>query len=167
MDKGRGKRAQIELSFGFIFGIIVIVATIAVAFFVISYFLKLGRCFDTGLMYKDIEGEVNNAWAASGLTQKPFSEKAPSGVSAVCFGSFNGNPVADSKEAYDVLSIKYKNLDKNVFLYPSIKACNSGLASYKLEHIKVNRFFCAFVKNGRISITLNKTSTEQLVTIGK
>mgnify|MGYP001609437529 CR=1 FL=1 len=37
------KRGQIELSFGMIFSIIIIIALVATAFYAISYFFKLGK----------------------------------------------------------------------------------------------------------------------------
>ena len=172
MKKGESKKAQIDLSFGFIFGIILIIITLFVAFLVIKSFVNIGCSANTGLLYDDLRTEVNTDWMSSGVIQKTFSETAPGGgITAVCFGSFNSSLSSDvaknSTDAYQALRTKYQYKDKNVFVYPSDKACSSTLASYKLNHTRIDQFFCAFVKDGKISLNINKSSEEPLVTLSK
>ena len=50
-------RGQIQLSFGMIFSIIIIIATIAVAFYVISTFMDTSRCIDVENFYTRVEGQ--------------------------------------------------------------------------------------------------------------
>lgn len=158
------KSGQLDLSFGFIFGIIIIVATLAVAFYVISHFMKLSRCSETGLFYSDLQSEIDKAWASS-MTQKTFSGKLPSNIDSICFGNLSlGNPINDSRTQYESLS-RYKGLTKNTFIYPYAKACNSQLANRFTEHIQVPRFFCVPVVGGTAKIILSKNSTSNLVSL--
>lgn len=160
--KGR-KKAQMEISFGFIFAIIVIAAIIAVAVYVIIHFLNLSKCSQTGLFYSDLQGEIDKAWAGS-MTSKQFSGTLPSNLKSVCFGSLKSNPISDFIAEQNELK-KFQNLDKNVFLYPNTKACSAQLSNYKLEHIKVDRFFCVPVSSGKVSIKISKNETDALVTL--
>jgi hypothetical protein len=159
------KKGQIDLSFGFIFGIILIVIIIAVAFYVISYFLSLSRCSDAGLFYNNLQDEIDKAWAGGG-SLKVFTDKLPSNLQSVCFGNLTlGNPLVDSRNQYEALSI-FKNGGFNTFLYPTNKACAS-LAKKKLSHIKVDRFFCVNVQNSQASLNISKNTSDALLTLSK
>jgi len=160
------KRGQVQLSFGMIFSIIVIIATVAVAFYAISYFLNLSRCTQTGNFYGSLQNEIDKAWAGE-ITQKIFTEKLPSGIKNVCFGNISQNydaglyaKIHDELESVAVA----KN---NIYLYPVWNACDGEFASKKLEHVKIDEFFCVSVKNNKASVKLTKGSGEALVTLSK
>lgn len=166
MVKKEEKRGQLDISFGFIFGIIIIIATLAIAFYVISHFMNLSRCSDTGLFYSDLQDQIDKAWASS-MTQNTFSGKLPSNIKSVCFGNLTyGNPLNDSKTQYESL-VRFKGLGKNVFLYPFEKACNTQLANKQLEHVQIPRFFCVPLTNGKATLTLSKNSTSSSVLLSK
>lgn len=158
------KKAQLDISFGFIFGIIVIIAIIAISFYVITHFLRLSKCTQTGTFYSDLQAEVDNAWAGS-IISKTFSGSLPSNIQSVCFGNLTlGNPSNVDKPKYEAL-IRFKNLGKNTFLYPANAACNSQLANYNLNNAKISRFFCSNNNDGKVSIKISKNATDDLVTI--
>jgi hypothetical protein len=160
------KEGQIDISFGFIFGIIIIIATLAIAFYVISHFMRLSRCSDTGLFYSDLQSEIDKAWASS-MTQKTFTGKLPGNINSICFGNLTlGNPVNTSRTQYESL-LRFKGLGKNVFLYPFTNACNTQLANSLAEHVQIPRFFCVPVEDGKVTITLSKNSTSAYVLLSK
>src|SRR3989338_4193949 len=85
----RGRKGQFEVSFGMIFSVIVIIAVIVVAFYIIMQFLEFKDCTALGLYYDNLESEINKAWASTGVTSKTFSGDVPSAVDYVCFGNLN------------------------------------------------------------------------------
>ena len=56
------KKGQIDISFGMIFSIIIIIATVAIGFYVITYFLNLSSCTKVGLFWNSLNEEVDKAW---------------------------------------------------------------------------------------------------------
>src|SRR3989344_2430748 len=154
--KNEGKKGQIDLSFGFIFGIIIVIATVAVAFYAITYFLNIQKCANIGLFYNNLGSEINKSWVANGETiNKPFTRTVPESVKSVCFGNLSSIIVSsDSKEQYMVLKKKFEGEEKNVFLYPTKSACNQG--SFNLQHIKVDRFFCINQTKGKVTVKISR-----------
>lgn len=157
------KKAQLELSFSMIFSIIIIIAILAVAFYVITYFLNLSSCTDIGLFYNDLQTRVDKAWASE-ITQEVVSIKLPTSIKEVCVGQLNGTGVSQYKEEYDFLR-RYAILGKNVFLYPSSSACDVKLAYYNLQHSTTDTFFCTPVQGGQVKLKLTKGSFDALVRV--
>jgi hypothetical protein len=163
--KKREKKAQIQLSFGMIFSIIIIIATLVVAFYVISYFLNLNKCTQIGLFYSSLQGEVNKAWQAD-MIQKTFAGKLPSGIAKLCFGNSSQMPLQEDREEYEYFKSHAKT-GYNMLFYPAGKACDGELAFNKLEHIRTDNFFCVPVKSGNAGVVLFKESTDALVKLRK
>ena len=159
----RGRKGQLELSFTMIFSIIIIIAIIGTAFYVITYFLNLSRCTDVGLFYSDLQKRVDKAWASE-KAQETFTGKLPSGIKEVCFGNLNQSNVAEYKEEYELFR-RYFNLNKNTFLFPPARACDINLAYYSLNHAQMPEFFCTPAKDGTVSFKLAKTSFDALVKV--
>ena len=161
----RGAKGQLQISFGVIFSIIIIIATVAVAFYVITHFLNLAACTKTGQFYNAIEKDVDNAWKG-GVTQETFNGELPSAITQVCFGNLSQSYGREYEEMHQYL--KENALEnKNVFLYPPGKACDAELASYNLEHATMDRFFCIPVKSGKFSVKLTKGNFDILVKLSK
>lgn len=158
------KRGQIQISFGMIFSIIIIIATLAVAFFVITHFLNLSGCTKTSLFWNSLKGEVDKAWGGD-FTQEVYSADLPSGITKVCFGNFTQMPYDEDKALFEELEM-YEKSGRNSYLYPPEKACE-GLAFYNLEHIVTDKFFCVPVKSGKMSVKLSKTSLDVFVKLSK
>lgn len=162
-----GKRGQVQMSFGMIFSIIVIIAIVAIASYVIINFLRLGKCTEIGLFYDELKREVNKAWQST-IYRDVFNKgKLPSGIEYVCFGELNkGYGGREYKEQFDFLS-RYMRQDKNVFVYPTQNACDSNLAFLKLEHIEIMEFFCVPVVDGKVSIKMEKDEFDALVKLSR
>jgi hypothetical protein len=167
MKRGLNKRGQgvFGISYGVIFSIIVIVFIIAMSFIVIRHFLDLSKCSDTGLFYDDLQNEVDKAWKSS-FYQDVFVTRLPSNADFVCFGGLEeGLRYPEDRERFQTLRDFYRN-ENNVYLYPPSKACDSGLGSYNLEHVKIDGFFCLPNNNGKLNVTLAKGNFDSLVKVG-
>tara|TARA_Y100000034_G_C6899961_1_gene415836 strand:- start:1950 stop:2444 length:495 start_codon:yes stop_codon:yes gene_type:complete len=162
------KRGQgvFGMSFGMIFSIIVIIAIIGVAFYVITFFLDLGNCSEIGFFYDDLQEEVDRAWQG-GASQDVFSKALPSGISHVCFGDLNtAGLLGKDEEIRDELFYSVRD-DMNVYMYPSRKACDGDLAYYDLEHVSLEGFFCVEPLNGKVEVKISKEVTDALVKVEK
>lgn len=149
MNKG----GQIQLSFGMIFAIIIIVATIAVAVYVINNFLTLGACTEISQFYKNVNDRVEQAYS-SDITQDVVSEKLPSGIDFVCFGSYTQSAPQAFKQKYEEVRRYLKN-GENIVLYPARKACDLEHTSYTLKHAETREFFCIPVKEGKVEFKIS------------
>jgi len=158
------KRGQIQISFGMIFSIIIIIATVAVGFYVITYFLNLSSCTKIGLFWNSLEKEIDKAWN-SDMTQTVFKAEVPSGITYACFGNFSQMPLSDADKKMFLELKDYGSPGRNAYLYPAGKACD--LAFYSLKHAKSDNFFCVPAKSGVVSIKLSKTSFDALVKLSK
>lgn len=158
------KKGEFQLSFSMIFSIIVIIAIIGIAFYVITYFLSLSKCTEVGLFYDDFKKHIDRAWRASIHEDSNALKDStlPSSIEFVCFGNHTQTPLDKYKKQYNYFR-GYE--DENFFLYPANKACDGELSALKLEHVRTENFFCVPVKNNRIKIKTIKDYSDSLVTI--
>lgn len=166
MRKIGGKRGQFEISFGMIFSIIIIIATVITAFYVIRYFLDLNKCSDASAFYDGLQTEVSKAWN-SRLYSGDYEGKLPSNIEYVCFWN-NTFAVTGRKFLTQYNSVKeYTSVveKKNVYLYPPERACK-GAANYNLKYANIQGFNCFPVNNSRVKIPLSIGSFDSLVKIG-
>lgn len=150
------KKGQIQISFGMIFSIIIVIATIAVAVYVIIYFLGMSNCTKNGTFWDSLQKEIDLAWNSDGL-QKVYSAETPSGITKLCFGNSTQIPVGSELERY-----RGSSSDRNAYFYPTEKACE-GFAFKSLKHITTDSFFCIPVKSGKISLKILKLNDNVLV----
>jgi hypothetical protein len=164
MAKRRGK-GQIQLSFGIIFSIIIIIATIVVAFYVIGYFLDLSKCTKVGLFYDGLKKDVDKAWRAD-ITQGIYKNELPSGIKKVCFGNSSQQYAKEDEEQFAYFSSR-SVAGMNGLFYPPEKACDSELAFFKVEHAVTDKFFCVPVASGTAKVKLSKGSADALVKLDR
>ena len=157
------EKGQIQISFGMIFSIIIIIATVAVGFYVITYFLNLSSCTKVGLFWNSLNEEVDKAWN-SDISQKVFSREIPSGITHVCFGNFSQMVFEVDKKIFSELK-DYGGTERNAYLYPPGKACD--IAFYNLRHAKTDNFFCIPAMSGKIDVKIVKTNFDALVKLSK
>ena len=93
----------IELSFNVMFSIILIIATIAIAFYVISAFLGTKKCAEVNLFYENLEEHITDAWNSRIHQGKCCSAILPSNIELVCFGNSTQTPAREYKEQYEEL----------------------------------------------------------------
>ncbi|MEM4271607.1 MAG: hypothetical protein QXD13_00745 [Candidatus Pacearchaeota archaeon] len=161
----KGKKGELQLSFGMIFSTIIVIAILGVGFYVITNFISLSRCTNIGLYYNSLKEEVNKAWEADSvqkLLTKDNLPKIPSGIEKICIGNLTQS-YSGFVEVREELARFSGGGRNNFFFYPPEKACE--MAANRLEHIKTDRFFCVNVKNGGAPLKLSKSSSDALVTI--
>ncbi len=150
-----------EMSFSFIFSVIIIAAIVFVAFYTIGKFFGVKSCTEQALFYEDFQEEVDRAWNSE-IVSNTFNGRIPSGIEKVCLGDLN---VSDNSREYRDLS-RYRYSGGNTFLWPPEKACDDLVAN-EIEHLgfAYNGIMCFEVVNGRVSIPLEKGSFDSVVRV--
>jgi|SRR3989344_4556923 len=164
------KKGSIEISFGMIFSIIIIIALIGVAVYAITAFLKFSSVAQMGLFYEEFQNNVDDVWS-SATTNRIFYFSMPSSINFVCFGSIANNIDAgrynSQLKALRDVSSGFQQQNTNTFLYPPEKA--KDLAFKKIDKIdtsSLGEFDCFEVKSGKVGIRLSKGEFESLVKVG-
>jgi len=167
LNKGicSNKRGQFQLSFGMIFSIFIIAATVAVAIYAIVFFLDFQKCSEIGLFYQDLKGDVDKAWVTP-IVESTFGERIPSAVDYVCFGNLTQEVSAIDRDRRDELRRRGGVRRNNVFIFPP-GACEGNLASFSLRNAEVEEFFCNERSDGEVSVKLSKDVSDALVKLSR
>lgn len=139
------KKGAVELSFGMIFSIILIIIFIAFAFFAIKNFLNLQNKMRITQFEQNFQSDIDKMWKSEYGSQT-VSYILPSSVQKVCLEN-NG----------------YENMIFMPSDFDGININNIDIAKITAE----KNPFCIDSKSGKISFTLSKEYGEQLVTITK
>ena len=139
------KKAQMKLSFGMIFSILLIIIFIAFAFYAINKFLNLQKTVEIETFVENLQADVNKIWASSkGSQQESYS--VPKRINSICF-----------------VKNEFGNLqfisEKDYFLPADIEHLDI------LKIIGVENQFCIPNVDGKITLTLKKDFGENSVTI--
>ncbi len=162
-------KGSIEISFGMIFSIIIIVALIGVAVYGITIFLDVGKSAEMGLFYDEFQKSVDEIWS-SATTNRVIDFSIPNGIEFVCFGSIANNIDAGRYNTQlknlRTASSGFQQQSSNTFLYPPEKA--GDFAFKKIEKIDTSplgTFDCFPVRDRKVSIRLSKGEFESLVKV--
>jgi len=166
--KKSNKKAQLQISFGVMFSIIIIIATLAIAGYVIVKFLSTSEDVECKIFYSDLQKKIDEAWGSDGSAAYPFSKKTPGKTEKICFGFINQS-LLDSKDkaVFDALN-EYSNPNSknNLFFYP-INSCGESAFAFSLKHIKSDGFFCVPVSGGEANVKIAKGTFDALVKLSK
>ena len=138
------KRAQMKLSFGMIFSIILIIAFIVLAFYGIQKFLGFSETAEIGIFQKALQTDITGVWQSTQANQR-VEYFLPSKIKYICI--INGD---------------YENL-----IYKSDKF----IPGYTLNHVDLLETvgtgdeFCLENINGKVKMILQKDYSENLITI--
>ncbi len=135
MDK---KRGQLNLSFGMIFSIILIIVFLGAAFYAIQQFLSFQSNLQTQKFYSSLQSDVNTAWTSTEAST-PATYIVPSGVKQVCFTN---------------------NQNGNVYFVEKIPQ----LGQY-IDHLNITKDYCENVTNGKVQFLIQKNFGEPLVNV--
>ena len=162
----RGKKAQLEISFGMIFSIILIIAFVAVAIYAIMAFLNWQKCAKVGMFKTELNSEVDRAWKSFGYSYD-YSGTLPSDITYVCFGDLSSAKKGTFQQYYD--EIKATSLSKtNMFFIPAKESCD-GSRGLEIKNIdikeitKTNNPYCFKNTNSKIAIHIEKDASGSLV----
>ncbi len=170
MIKEQGKKAQMQISFGMIFSIILIVVFLGFAFYAIKTFISTGNNAKAGIFLDKIEGDIEQILKSSvAVSSKPEEYLLPSFVDFVCFVDFSSDSKGENRELFTELK-RAGDDTKNLVFYP-IKY--TGFESATISHINLEETvneenpLCIGARNGKISLILRKDYGEALITIEK
>ena len=145
MNKNR--RGSIELSFGMIFSIILIIVFISVAFYAITKFLDFQNIIKIEKFGDDLQKDIDDLWKSDqGSYEKEYS--LPLKIQSVCFIS--------SKEGFENMIFVSKSIiEEKLINHIDIQATTVGSSDRA----------CFENKNGKVSMILKKDFGENFVTI--
>ncbi|MEK6945886.1 MAG: hypothetical protein AABW63_03770 [Nanoarchaeota archaeon] len=138
-------KGAMELSFGMIFSIILIIAFVVFAFWGIKKFIDLQKTAQVGVFIDDFKNDVDRVWKSSQSSEKK-TYSLPSKIEKVCF--------SENSEIY--------------FEPPG----SGGNFDYMgVEHINVQQpssgNFCVSNIKGKVYLTLKKSFDENLVNVSR
>lgn len=168
MIKKRQKRAQMQLSFGMIFSIILIIVFLGFAFYAIKTFLKFQDNAKAGRFFDSLQSDIDRVWN-SALSSEQQDYVVPSYAEYVCFVDFSSSAEGTNSVFYSELKNTGSGTE-NLAFYP-IKF--TGFESLELKHIDIIETtdnanpLCIKTSNGKVSLVLKKDFGEALVTIEK
>lgn len=152
------KRGQIDISFGMIFSIILIIVFVALAIYAIVMFLNLQKCASTGLFKDDLQGEVTRAWGSDEMSfTKDFS--LPGQITEVCFVNASEAYKGEFKQEYDSFQ-RYASRGYNMLFYPTEKTCE-GQTGFAIDNIDIDKItasknpYCIKNNYGKIIISIS------------
>lgn len=134
----RPKRAQqtMDIPFGLIFSLFLIMVFIVIAFIAIKNFLSVGDCAGVGQFYEKFQGKVDEAWTSQS-SDFSFKMDLPSGINTICFIDFSRQLQDSGGGNYSWELGRYSVEDVNVVLLPVTDACN--MESKKINHINISK----------------------------
>ncbi len=148
--KKRGKKGELNLSFGMIFSIILIIAFIASAFYGIKKFLEFQETINIEKFKENLQLDIDNLWKSSDGSQ-PVEYNLPEKITAVCFKEgteYNQeNLYFESERIFSGKKINHIDILAMLDLNP-------GQNSVCFENTK-----------GKVKMTLKKDFDDVLVTI--
>ncbi len=160
------KRGQLNMSFGMMFSIILIIIFLAFAFYAIKTFLNLGSSAQTGKFASDIQNDINNIWRSAQSSQQE-TYNIPTSIKQVCFADFNAAASGPNSYLYNNLSMYYSGT-QNMVLYP---VSNIGLDVQQINNINLSGMtkdenpYCIRANSGNIQVVLQKNISQGLVTV--
>ena len=161
------KRSQMQIPFGMIFSIILIITFVALAVFAIAKFLDIKKCTQIGMFKEDLQESVDRAWT-SDSTSETFSSSLPSGIQKICFVDLSESSRGKNKEHYSQAQL-YVDKNKNMFFWPLESSC-SGLKSFEIKHIDIEKVteqenpYCVD-SSGKIEMKIEKDIYDALVCV--
>lgn len=147
--KRKGKTGQMQIGFGVIFSVILIIIFIAFAIYGITKFMDVNRVAQLASFKTDLQEDVDKIWRSSSSSQ-PVSYTLPRKIKQVCFVDNDNENMYFMPDDFEGVVINHVDLPKTV--------ASSTSRPKKL---------CIDSVSGEVSMILKKSYNEQLVTITK
>lgn len=155
------KRGAMELSFGMIFSIILIISFLVFAFYAIKMFVNTSESAKIASFRKDFQADIDRAWNAPQGNQK-VNYGLPKKITEVCIvKDFDPNLLFYPKESMGDLNPVNLN---HINMTTTIKI---GVPGYKTRVVdgQNKRMVCFNNTKERVSMVIKKNFGENLVTI--
>ena len=163
------KSGQMQLSFGMIFSIILIIVFVCFAGYAIYKFMGITDSVKIGKFKEEFQTDVDALWKGN-QGSKAVSYSVPNGVEKVCFIDFTVPAFGRDSVVYSDTRHLYSETE-NLFFYPV--GSGGGLDSTTIEHIDIDETTseenpsCIIVENGKMKFTMRKDFGSALVTLTK
>lgn len=169
MKKKRGlnNKAQMKMSFGMIFSLILIMAFLAFGFYAIKFLLDLQNTTKIGTFIDEFEEDVDGVWKSTQGSKKE-SYNIPGKIEYVCFFKQGASIRGRYQNIYDEFEIVPQPGD-NMYFYPLNAA--GELNVLEIEHLDTismtsqHNPYCIKNTNSKIEMVLKKDFGENLVKI--
>jgi len=160
------KRSQMQISFGIIWAIILIVAFIAFAFYAVQKFLGMQRTLEVGGFANDFQEDIDRIWKSSKASQE-VSYALPSKIEKICFIDYYSSLDGKNKEIGENLRQVFYETE-NVFFYPIGSA--EGLDAMAIKHLDIEKITESenpkcFENSGKVEFIIKKDYSNPLVVI--
>jgi len=138
------KKGQLDISFGMIFSIILIIIFIAAGFYAIMKFLEFQKSIQIQNFMRDLQDDIDRMWG-SNQGSTPHSYTLPTNINAVCF----------KNDEFQNLEFESKGI----------------IPGKMMEHIDIAKTtkdespLCIQNVKGKVSFTIAKDYGEALVTV--
>lgn len=162
------KEGQMQLSFGMIFSIILIIVFIAFAFYIIKILLQ-GQEETSVLLFKEgLQNDIDKMWRGSGSLTNPDGYRLPKKIEYACFVDYSSLEKGPNSEFYKKLKQVYNEYE-NLIFYPVGSA--QGLDATEIKHIDIEKMtdsenpYCVENKDGKVMLTIKRDYNEELVLV--
>jgi hypothetical protein len=161
------KKGQMNMSFGMIFSIILIVVFLGFAIYAIITFLGTTQYTIAASFFKNLQKDVNDIWQ-SGMGSSLREYSVPSKATFVCFGDTKASNFNQAQNEFEELTSVFWG-GKNVAFYP--KSAGEGMDGTVLEKINLASIiekenpYCVKVVNKKIKLVISMKSGDSLVNI--
>jgi len=154
-----------QLSFGMIFSILLIIFFVAIAFYAIKVLLNAQDNLKVSKFKLDLQNEIDKIWKSSKTSQEfGGNNLLPSKVKKVCVVDFS-NPAIGDEELYKKLKQSFWE-NENLFFYPTAGQDAMFIKNLDLEKTTASENpLCFDVLNSKVKFILEKNFGESLVTI--
>jgi len=143
--KKRRRKGAIELSFGMIFSIILIIAFIAFGFYAITKFLEMQKTIQIESFFSDFQNDVDSMWKSSYGAPQSLSYSLPNKITAICF----------KNDEFQNLELISNEITKGEMIeYLDIEKTTRDGSPFCIQNVK-----------GKVTIKLVKEFGETLVTV--
>ena len=166
MEQRDKKKGQLEISFGMIFSIILIIFFLAAAFYGIKTFLSFSDSAKAGQFFTDLQSDVTTIWQSQ-FSSGQHNYTVPSGISLVCIADFNSTARGSNSGLFISLKEAYTGTE-NLFLYPFK---NNNFDAKQINYLNMQAItenenpYCIKTGNGQVSMIISKDYGQNLVTV--
>lgn len=163
------KKAQMKLSFGMIFSIILILAFLGFSVYAIQKFLGIQRGVQIGTFGEDLQSDVDKMWRGSQGSEE-YTYRLPKKIEKVCFVDFDKTAKGINGGLYDDLKMAYFGYENMIF-YPV--GSGEGIDAKRIDHIDLSKTtaaenpLCFDNDDGKVNIRIKMSPGDSLVTISK
>ncbi len=160
------KKGQMQISFGMIFSIILIMVFISAVIYVIIYFLNFSERVKIEQFEEGLQESVDNIWK-SVQGSKSVKLSLPKEIEKVCFIDSSSNEVGKDRELYNDFVFFITN--ENLIYYP--EGSSQGKDGTEIKHLNISRItqernpYCIEGKKGDFSFIVKMDYSENLVRI--